>query len=182
MHNRIRHYLLLISTVALGFSCTQSSEITGEIDPEAAENYLIEEYILAKPPYFDSANTHQEAVDKYYTYGIYMSSITPEDEILKDRDISLGDSMHVTYTGWVMYGDIFDSNVLLEDPFPVVLGKSSVIEGWNIALVNMHEKQEARVIIPSKYGYGTTGTGTIPPNATLIFDIKVDSLWTADEQ
>lgn len=181
MQYRIRHFLLLISTVFIGFSCTQSSEITEEIDPNESENYLIEEYIMAGPPYF-SASTHQEAVDKYYTYGVYMSSITPEDSIQKDRAITYGDSMHVTYTGWVMYGDIFDSNVLKGEPFPVVLGKTSVIEGWNIALFEMHEKQEARVIIPSQYGYGPTGTGTIPPNATLIFDIKIDSLWTTSEQ
>lgn len=181
MQYRIRHFLLLISTLFIGFSCTKSSEITEDFDPNASENYLIEEYIMAGPPYF-SASTHQEAIDKYYTYGVYMSSITPEDEIQKDRSITYGDSMHVTYTGWVLYGDIFDSNVLTEEPFPVVLGKTSVIEGWNIALFEMHEKQEARVIIPSQYGYGTTGTGTIPPNATLVFDIRVDSLWTAEEQ
>ncbi|WP_052444189.1 FKBP-type peptidyl-prolyl cis-trans isomerase [Flammeovirga sp. OC4] len=181
MQYRIRHYLLLLSTLFIGFSCTTSSSFDGEIDFDEAEKHLIEEYIISGPPYF-SADTHQEAVDKYYNFGVYLSSITPEDEILTDRDISLGDSMHITYTGWVLHGEIFDSNRLSEDPFPVVLGKTSIIEGWNIALVNMHEKQEARVIIPSALGYGTSGTGTIPPNATLVFDIKVDSLWKVDEQ
>ncbi|NME71505.1 FKBP-type peptidyl-prolyl cis-trans isomerase [Flammeovirga aprica] len=181
MQYRIRHYLLLLSTLFVGFSCSNTSSINAEIDFDAAEDNLIREYIIAGPPYF-SADSHEEADEKYNTSGVFLSSITPEDEIMTDRNISLGDSMHVTYTGWVLHGDIFDSNRLSDTPFPVVLGKSSVIEGWNIALRNLHEKQEARVIIPSRLGYGASGTGSIPPNATLVFDIKVDSLWTVDEQ
>ncbi|AZQ63648.1 FKBP-type peptidyl-prolyl cis-trans isomerase [Flammeovirga pectinis] len=183
MQYRIKHFLLFIFTVFSTFACTQSSEVLKEVDPDAAEDYLIRQFIMADTTF--EANTEQEVVDKYYKYGVYMTTIgtTNGKPVETDRNISYGDSMHVTYTGWVMYGNIFDSNVLTDQPFPVVLGKTSVIEGWNIALFEMHEHEIARVVIPSKYGYGTSGNGTsIPPNASLIFDIQIDSLWTTDEQ
>lgn len=32
---------------------------------------------------------------------------------------------------------------------------------------------ERRVTIPARLGYGKSGSGPIPPNSTLIFDLKL---------
>lgn len=50
---------------------------------------------------------------------------------------------------------------------------SEYIDGWKIALSKLPAGSEAKLIIPSLYGYRTTGSGnSIPPNTILEFDIK----------
>jgi FKBP-type peptidyl-prolyl cis-trans isomerase len=50
------------------------------------------------------------------------------------------------------------------------------IQGWQIALSKLPAGSEAKIIIPSLYGYGTAGSGsTIPPNTILEFDVKFNS-------
>ncbi len=48
-----------------------------------------------------------------------------------------------------------------------------MIAGWDEGILLLHEGEEAKFIIPSNLGYGEKGTGPIPPNATLVFDVKL---------
>jgi len=48
-----------------------------------------------------------------------------------------------------------------------------VIAGWDEGIMLLHEGEEAKLIIPSNLGYGEQGTGPIPPNTTLVFDVKL---------
>jgi FKBP-type peptidyl-prolyl cis-trans isomerase len=58
-----------------------------------------------------------------------------------------------------------------------VFGKmTDYIVGWQIALSLLPEGSKATVFIPSVYAYGTTGSGSIPPNATLVFYIHLESV------
>jgi len=49
---------------------------------------------------------------------------------------------------------------------------SGFIPGWQIALSKLPAGSEGKVIIPSIYGYGSAGYGSIPGNTILEFDIK----------
>ena len=50
---------------------------------------------------------------------------------------------------------------------------TGVIEGWAIAIPQMHVGDSCRVIIPYNVGYGSTASGDIKPYSTLQFDIKL---------
>ncbi len=84
-----------------------------------------------------------------------------------------GDTVEVTYTGWLTDGRQFDSNAGGK-PMAVTIGKSPVIEGWTEGLVGMKAGGKRKLIVPPDLGYGSAGKGKdIPPNATLVFEVEV---------
>ena len=47
------------------------------------------------------------------------------------------------------------------------------IPGWKIMLIEMIEGDEFTIYLPSIYGYATSGSGPVPANAVLVFDLKL---------
>ena len=90
-----------------------------------------------------------------------------------------GEQVTVNYTGWLYVngakGKKFDSSYDHGQPFSFALGAGNVIPGWDQGVVGMKVGGKRTLIIPADLGYGANGTpdGTIPPNATLIFDIEL---------
>ncbi|MCI5057193.1 MAG: FKBP-type peptidyl-prolyl cis-trans isomerase [Flavobacteriales bacterium] len=79
----------------------------------------------------------------------------------------------VHYTGFFEDGKIFDSSHEHGYPITFVLGKGEVIRGWEEMLLWMREGEKVRVIIPPNLAYGKKGFGSVPPNATLFYDIEL---------
>ena len=85
-----------------------------------------------------------------------------------------GNEVAVHYTGFLLDGKVFDSSVERGEPFKFTLGQNMVIAGWEEGIALMHVGDKFRLIIPSDLGYGELGAGkTIPPNATLLFDVEL---------
>ena len=86
-----------------------------------------------------------------------------------------GDRVRVHYTGWLTTGKKFDSSVDAGRPFTFALGNSEVIQGWDEGVAGMKVGGKRQLRIPPELGYGEAGTpdGTIPANATLIFDVQL---------
>ncbi|HKW18405.1 MAG TPA: FKBP-type peptidyl-prolyl cis-trans isomerase [Terriglobales bacterium] len=86
-----------------------------------------------------------------------------------------GKKVKVDYTGWLTNGKKFDSSVGSGHPFEFTLGNHEVIKGWDegIAGMKVGGKRQLRIPPDLAYGAGGTGGGLIPPNATLIFDVRL---------
>jgi len=80
----------------------------------------------------------------------------------------IGDSILVDFEGRILTtGEVFDSSDSL------VLALDVTIRGWQIMLPEMKEGDEFTIYLQSIYGYATEGRATIPPNAILVFDIRL---------
>ena len=77
----------------------------------------------------------------------------------------------VHYTGSLINGYIFDNS--RTKGYPEAFRVSDLIDGFSIALTNMHIGDRWEVFIPSEFGYGKRANGNIPGSSTLIFDIEL---------
>ena len=85
-----------------------------------------------------------------------------------------GKHVKVDYTGWLTNGKKFDSSVGTGKPFDFMLGASQVIKGWDEGVAGMKVGGKRQLRIPPDLAYGKAGYSTvIPPNATLIFDVRL---------
>lgn len=109
------------------------------------------------------------------------SGLEYEDVKCGDGDeVARGDVITVHYTGTLDDGTEFDSS-RGGDPVSFTLESGSLIEGWVEGIPGMREGGRRELTIPPELGYGESGfPPTIPPNATLIFDVEVVSI--EDEQ
>lgn len=78
----------------------------------------------------------------------------------------------VHYEGSLVNGKIFDSSY--KRGKPATFGVHQVIPGWTEALQLMPVGSKWKLFIPSSLGYGAGGAGgSIPPHATLIFEVEL---------
>jgi FKBP-type peptidyl-prolyl cis-trans isomerase len=86
----------------------------------------------------------------------------------------IGQHVKVDYTGWLTNGKKFDSSVGTGKPFEFMLGASQVIKGWDEGVAGMKVGGKRQLRIPPDLAYGKAGYSTvIPPNSTLIFDVRL---------
>ncbi|WJW69172.1 FKBP-type peptidyl-prolyl cis-trans isomerase [Candidatus Chlorohelix allophototropha] len=91
----------------------------------------------------------------------------------KGTQPKVGQTVSVHYSGYLTNGTKFDSSVDRGQPFKFVLGVGQVIQGWDEGVATMKVGGKRRLIIPPQLGYGPSGSGPIPPNAELIFDVEL---------
>lgn len=77
----------------------------------------------------------------------------------------------VHYQGTLLDGTEFDSSYKRNEPISFKLNQ--VIKGWQEGLQLMVEGEKVRLFIPYDIAYGKSGSGPIPPGATLIFDVEL---------
>jgi len=110
--------------------------------------------------------------------GVYVviDSAKPDKPFIRS-----GNFVYVRYRGYFPNGErvAFDSNTVdsTESLFRVEIGRAgTVINGWQEGLKLMRPGEKGRLFIPSGQAYGGRGSGTIPANQNLIFDIAVKSV------
>ncbi len=123
------------------------------------------------------------AVETYApTLGVNIAGMTKKNDNLYVQDVVvgtgaeavLGRTLTMNYSGYLINGSRFDTSVG-RGPFSFVLG-GNVIDGWNLGVAGMKVGGKRKLVIGSALGYGREGSGPIPPNATLVFDVELLSI------
>lgn len=83
-----------------------------------------------------------------------------------------GDKVKTHYKGTLLDGTVFDSSY--ERGEPITFDVTGVIPGWQEALQLMKTGSKWKLFIPAELAYRDQGAGaTIPPGATLIFEMEL---------
>lgn len=120
-----------------------------------------------------------EDADFAASLGINLANMTRTASGLYYEDIEVGegapavagDDVRVGYSGRLTDGTEFDSG-----QFPFRLGAGQVVPGFDEGVSGMRVDGIRRIIIPPELGYGSRGSGPVPPNAILIFRITLLSI------
>ncbi len=73
----------------------------------------------------------------------------------------------VAYIGSFLDKQVFEKN----DSLPI--GLNQVIYGWTVGVPKIGRGGEINLFLPSIYAYGPQGSGKIPGNTVIIFNIKL---------
>ena len=126
----------------------------------------------------NAAQTDANAADANATTGAQadVTELKIVDERVGTGPVAkTGDSLSMNYKGTLTNGEVFDQSYG-KAPFDFQLGAGQVISGWDKGIVGMKVGGKRRLVIPPDMGYGASGQGPIPPNATLIFEVELLSV------
>ena len=121
---------------------------------------------------FLAANKEKEGVVEtesglQYKIEVEGAGISPEET----------DTVEVNYEGRRIDGTGFDSSYDRGESVKFPLNR--VVKGWTEGLTYAKEGGKIQLYIPAELGYGQRGTGPIPGNSTLIFDIELVKVYKA---
>lgn len=138
---------------------------------EAAQKKQVEvaEKSAADAAAFLEANAALEGVTVTDS-GLQYSVITKADGPKPTAE----DIVTVHYVGTLVDGTEFDSSVSRGQPAKFPLNR--VIPGWTEGVQLMSVGEKYKFVIPADLAYGEQGAGSIPPGATLIFDVELLSI------
>jgi FKBP-type peptidyl-prolyl cis-trans isomerase FkpA len=90
-------------------------------------------------------------------------------------EAAAGNILTVNYTGWLYDPTKTDLKGLQFETSPLIftLGIQQVIQGWDQGLVGIKVGGIRKLVIPSSLAYGGVRNRSIPPYATLVFEIEL---------
>lgn len=92
----------------------------------------------------------------------------------KGAEPKMGQKCAIHYVGRLAGGGReFDSSYRVKRPLVFVLGDHQLIRGMEEGISTMRPGGRRILIIPPNLGYGDNIVGTIPPDTTLEFDVKL---------
>jgi FKBP-type peptidyl-prolyl cis-trans isomerase FkpA len=119
----------------------------------AAETAMVEEYLNA-----NSITATKHCSGMYYTIINQGTGASPE----------VCDGVSVKYVGKLTNGSTFD-----QAANPVNFNLSTLIGGWQLGIPLIKTGGKIMLYLPPSLGYGSAGSGSIPANSVLIFDIDL---------
>jgi FKBP-type peptidyl-prolyl cis-trans isomerase len=93
------------------------------------------------------------------------------------RDVTVGNGIEMPATGnktvTVNYAGYLRNGVMFDDGSNVSFSTAGLIAGFNEGLRGMKVGGVRQMIIPPALGYGSAGTGGIPGNSILVFNVTL---------
>lgn len=145
-------FVVFITTI-LFISCNDEKVLT-EAEQLAHDIEVIDKYLND-----NGITAQQDPSGLRYTISVEGSGPKP----------TLSNTVVVKYKGTLLDGTFFDGTTTSPASFLL----SRLIEGWQIGFQLLPEGSTAVLYIPSGLGYGKGGSGPIPPNANLIFNVEL---------
>ena len=124
------------------------------------------EYIQANKDWLE-AKAQEEDV-KALPKGIYYKVLAEGN--VQSAKPSVRSIVTAHYTGRTIDGKTFDSS---RGSVPLACQLCDLIEGWIIAMQQMHIGDKWELYIPAEMGYGKFSQPGIPGGSTLIFEIEL---------
>ncbi len=145
--NKISFFLFILILVG-SQACTKNEE-----SQEAIDQRLIQEYLTAK----NITNANSTPSGLHYIIDDPGTGAKPG----ADSKIAF------LYVGKLLGGQLFDSSDSL------VIKLNELIPGFQEGIPLINESGKITLILPSSLGYGSQGTGQIPANSVLIFNVHL---------
>ena len=152
----MKNIFIFLTILIFISACTQPSNL--EINLEQSELFLTKNLL----------NSKVVEIEPGLQYVILESS---QNNTSKPK---LEDIITADFHGTLMDGTVFWSSIEIGEPLTIQL--SQLIPGCQKLISHMQEGDFWRVFIHPDLAYGEEGRPTIPPNAVLIFDIKLHNI------
>lgn len=134
------------------FGCNKTSSSSCKATTKAEDDAAMQAYITAN----GITATKDET-------GMYYQIINPGS----GNNPNVNSRVTVNYVGKLTDGTIFDSGNNIQFML------SEVVPGWQVGLSKIAKGGKIKMIVPPYMGYGCKGSGIIPGNAVLVFDVDL---------
>lgn len=145
-------------------STSQTADSTASTDDSCAIGSETDQPVLPVPEIYKPAGdvTELEKTDL---------------EVGTGQEVKAGDCVIAKYYGTLAAtGEKFDENFTQPTGLKFTVGTGTVISGWDEGIVGMKVGGTRRLVIPSDMAYGSSGSGSIPADADLVFVVKVTEI------
>lgn len=92
----------------------------------------------------------------------YLDTTVGSGDLLADQS-----DVDIDYSGYLKNGYVFDAG----SGAPITL--NVVVPGFRDGMIGMRVGGVRKIVVPSALGYGNQPRASVPPNSTLIFDIRL---------
>lgn len=148
---------LAVAVLCLALGATACSRTSGPTGPTPIEQETFAPELLINLDEMTQTDS-----------GLYLQDLAEGDGAVAES----GKYIRVHYIGRLVDGRTFDSSVG-KQPIGFTLGIRDVIAGWDEGIQGMRVGGTRKLVIPSTLAYGKKGRGSIPPHATLVFEVAL---------